>query len=385
MVDLAIARERLCRLRQRLGNTGAARVDCERALALARDAVAVAPDDRYVQQALVGTLMTLGSIAELDGRTDEELSWRTRALEALEAAPAAVRNADNLAWLELRALAVTQWLYLATDGSVVTPQRRAEVQALAGQLEREGARSARRSAVFLLSWLLGDAWARGALDEARALADRVDSACERLFGDAPTVEARGLGVYALLVSGLVASWGGDAALAQRRWQRALGQSEVSLDTPGAVPLLAERARVLLASGDLPAAHELLRQARARGFAVDSAEALVALARGEAAPGFSDPPGDFAHAVVGALAALHAGDRVTARARLARALPMRAGLELLVGPGVLSRVAGHLPAALRPPVEAFATTFDAATARGDAAGQRAALQALADALAPGRGP
>jgi hypothetical protein len=368
-VDLALAWDRLARIHQRLGKYALARTEAQRSKDIATPLVNAHPDDAAAQEALIGALLTQAGLAQLDGTPSEEFALRTQTLAVIDAAP--MRESLDSAWLELRTLALVQWLYGASEVDTARLDEAARLASHAAQLNQ-------RTALMLDTFLLEERWKRGQLALVPEHLARIDAEVTGLLQTEPSDEARGLALYSLTVSGMIAAWQGRADEARAFWARVdRAAAQVDLTKPAKASLAGERARAWLAAGRLTDAQGELRRLVALGLPLGPAERLATLLLGESIAPQPEKAEDALDAFVLGVAAAKAGhgDRAAALVREAAAQGLSRQLALVPG------MAARATAALGEPGERFSSAWDGAVTRGDAAAADAALEAFAAELAP----
>ncbi|MBS1152740.1 MAG: High-affnity carbon uptake protein Hat/HatR [Myxococcaceae bacterium] len=381
-VDLAIAWERLGRIHQRMAHFDEARAAASRSLELSRAVVAKDPSDAAAQESLVGTLVTLANIANLEGRAADELALRTEAVRAIDAAP--MRASTEPGWLNLRAVVLVQWLYLLSeskDAAVVPPERVVEATELAVSIG-QASRAEKKNAMLLDTWLAEERWRRGQLAEARDRVAAIDAASEKLLSGTLPTEFLGVTVYGLLVAGTLSAWAGSDPAARQLWLRAdRAASAIDLSQRASLPVAGERARVWLAQGRYEeAATELHRIVKA-GLPVAQLERFASLLAGQPRPATSGPPVDALDAFATGLYDLREGRLGEAAAALKVARRDGLSRQLFSVPGMMGHAVQNMPAATTAAAARFARDWDEAAARGEVASLDAALEAFASALAP----
>jgi tetratricopeptide (TPR) repeat protein len=379
-VDLALARDRLARIHMRTAKYALARGEAERAVALAQPIVSAHPDDAAAQEAYVGALMTLGAIALAEGRSEELLALRARALSAIDAAPQ--RDSSERIWLELRALALVDWLYGQGERSEVPEARVQEAAALSARAAIDE-RVHRRTAMVLDTWLAEERWRRGELAEARRHVGLLDAAARALLSSdpAPPLEARGLAVYGLTIAGVLSAWSTQPQEAAAYLERAARvAAQVDLESKASWGIATERDRAWLMQGRLAEARADLRRLSGWEAPVGSIERWATLLLGEPLGARPATPEDALDAFTLGLAAAREG-RLEDAARLVEEARAR-GLarQLFCVPGQMALATTGVPAELGPAAADFARRWDEASSRGDPRALTAALDALAAAFA-----
>lgn len=376
-INLALAWDRLSRIHMRLGKYELSWTEAQRSLSLSKPIVAAHPEDGAAQEAMVGALIILGSLAQVQGKApDVVVSLRTEALVAADAA--AARDEANPVWIEMRALSLTRWLYDVSESIAVPPERLAQATALSDLAER-GTAVKPRTAMLLDTWLMEERWRRGELNEARRHAAQVDELATRVLEQEPTSESRGLAMYSLLMAGSVSAWSRDPERALGFWRRVEQvAAQVDLKRSGNRTLVFERARAWLAMGRVAEAREDLRQLVKEGFPVVAVEHLAALLLQE--PLSAHPaPEDALDALVLGLFALREGQVQEAAKRLLDARAKGVSRQLFSSPGMMAGAVAGVPEPLAGACDQFAKAWDDAVARGDVPATDRAIEALAAAL------
>lgn len=383
-VDLALAWDRLARIHMRVANFPVARSEAERSIALSAPIVAAHPEDLAAQEAYVGALMTLGGVAQVEGKTEEMVALRTKTLETVDAVP--LKDPPDAPWPEFQTLALVTWLYDVSE-SMPVPSARVEQAAALSRRAEQSSHVHPRTALMLNTWLAEERWRTGQLDEARRHLVQLDKTSKELLSSdpPPPTEVVGLVLYSLMMAGNISAWSNQPERAREFWERVERTAAplVNSESAAGTAWLFERDRAWLFMGRVAEARAHLRRLVAAGLPVGSTERWATLLLGEPLAEAPRGPEDALDALTLALHAARGGHLHDAAGLLLDARKKGISRQLFSTPGMMARATAAMPAAITSAASDFARRWDDGMARGDVAALDQALEDFAAALESSR--